>query len=67
MPVREFGVFTDRVDLKDARFVGDAVYVHRSVTTLGGDILVKGVPSDALYVVIVLRDFMYAFAWTLNK
>jgi len=55
-------VFTDSVHLQLAGTLGgNLVDMHRPITALGRDVLVHGIPSDALYVVVMLYDLLDAF------
>ena len=58
-------VLSNSVNLKRPVLVRDVVDMHRPVAALGREIFVQGVPCDTLDVVIVLGNFVYAFAWVL--
>lgn len=54
-------VLSHRMEFEGTILVCDAVYMHRSVAALGCDILVQRVPRNTLDIMIVFRNFMYAF------
>ena len=62
LSMNHLGILTSGVDFEYARFVGYAVYVHRAITALSGDVLVQRVPRNALDVVIMFGDFMKALS-----
>ena len=63
--VRHASVLADGVRLeRAARLCHDAVYVHRAVRTLRRDVFIEWVPRNALHVVQMLCDLVYAFSCT---
>lgn len=57
------GVFPNRVSLESSLFGRDAVNVHGAVAALRRNVLVQGVPGNALHVMIVFGYLMNTFTW----
>lgn len=60
--VRHSSILANGMRLEAALFVGDAIDVHGSITALGSDVFIQGVPCYTLNKVIVLCNLMDAFA-----
>lgn len=63
MTVRHSSILANGMRLEAALFVGDAVDVHGSITTLGSDVFIQGVPGHTLNKVTVLCNLMDTFAY----
>jgi hypothetical protein len=50
-------ILSHSVCLEDPLLGRNAVYMHSTVTTLGGDELVHWIPRNALDIVVMLREF----------
>ena len=64
MAMGNTSVLADSMHFQGTLLGGDIVDVHGSIAALSSNIFVEGVPCNSLHVVIVLREFEHAFAFT---
>lgn len=59
--MRHLGIFANGMRLEGAPLCRNSVYMHRSVTALSSNVLVQGIPCDALHIMGMFRDLVDAF------